>query len=79
MKKERGDWRRRVLLGEIMETDEGTGEEECGGMKWSNTLNLILLFMLGLWCALIIKTARLQEIVHACGGRAWNEKWLWPS
>lgn len=40
-----------------METDEGTGEEECGGMKWSNTLNLILLFMLGLWCALIIKTA----------------------
>lgn len=46
MKKERGDWKkRRVLEGEIMETDEGSGEEECGGMKWSNTLNLILLFM----------------------------------
>ena len=41
------DWRKsRVLQGEIMETDEGSGEEEeCRGMKWSITPDLILLFM----------------------------------
>lgn len=42
-RRKRCDWgKRRELRGEIMETDEGSGEEEeCGGMKWSNTLNLI--------------------------------------